>query len=94
MKKEFKSYKFETSTTMEQLEMNSNSYGAVLKYGNKVIFATMNYKGEILAAIYDGKASGRFDIEGHIELAEIAGQTFEDNGHAVAWAIGRINTAN
>ncbi|MCD8051855.1 MAG: hypothetical protein LUE89_09285 [Clostridiales bacterium] len=58
MKKEFKSYRFETSTTMEQLEMNSNSYGAVLKYGNKVIFAAMNYKGEILAAIYEGKHGG------------------------------------
>ena len=92
-KNEFKNYRFEASTTMEQLEMNSNSYGAVLKYRNKVIFAAMNYKGEILAAIYESK-DAHLTIESRIELDEIADQTFEDNGHAVAWAISRISTMN
>lgn len=87
---EYKYYRFPLTTTMEELDMDTNCYGAVLKFGNKVIFAGMNYKGETLAAVYQSK-SGHLDIESEIELIEIADQTFEDNGHAVAWAIGQMS---
>ena len=90
MTRTYRDYRFDTSTTMEELEMNCNSYGAVLKHGDKVILAVMNYKGETLAAVYESR-SGHLDIESEIELTEIADQTFEDNGHAVAWAIGQMN---
>ena len=86
----YKNYRFLLTATMEELNMDTNCYGAVLKYGNKAILAGMNYKGETLAAIYESR-SGHLDIESEIELIEIADQTFEDNGHAVAWAIAEMN---
>lgn len=81
-------------TTMENLQCQvSAQFGAVLKYGNKVIVTDYSYNRDYCAEIYDfidvPGESGLGDIECRIALVqkEIG---FEDNGHAVAWALEQI----
>ncbi|MCD8086382.1 MAG: hypothetical protein LUF28_08695, partial [Clostridiales bacterium] len=89
-----KDYRFEAATTMEYLSgYGMNCYNAILRFGNHVIFAAMNYKGETLAAIYEFAEEPHEDfgrIECRIRLVELADATFEDAGHAAAWAFGRL----
>ncbi len=90
----FKDYRFETTTTMEYIsEYGANCYNSILRYGDHVIFAAMNYKGETLAAIYEFAEEPHLDfgrIECKIRLIELADAIFEDTGHAVAWALKRL----
>lgn len=90
----FKDYRFETTTTMENLSAyGADGYHAILRFGKHVVYAAMNYKGESLAAIYEFVEKPRQDfgrIECRIKLVELADATFEDAGHAAAWALGRL----
>lgn len=90
----FKDYRFETTTTMEYLSgYGANCYNSILLLGNHVVFAARNYKGESLAAIYEFAEEPHEDfgrIECRIRLVELADATFEDSGHAVAWALKRL----
>ena len=90
----FKDYRFETTTTMEYLSgYGMNCYNSILLHGNHVVFAARNYKGETLAAIYEFAEEPHQDfgrIECRIKLIELADATFEDTGHAAAWALGRL----
>lgn len=81
-------------TTIEKLQMRvSASYGAVLQYGDKVFVTDIHWKGGFTAEIYEfidtPKETGLSDIECRLNLYAKAEQTFEDNGHAIAWCLSR-----
>lgn len=95
----------ETTCTMEALQMSTDrSYGAVMQYGNLVLVSTYRWtKGDGYgndARVYRlteqpipgfGQDARGF-IECQLELAAEATETFEDAGHAIAWAINTANT--
>lgn len=90
----FRDYRFETTTTMEYLSgYGANCYNSILLFGKHVAFAARNYKGETLAAVYEFAEEPHEDfgrIECRIRLVELADAVFEDIGHAVAWALKRL----
>lgn len=80
--------KYENETTMERLQMEvSGSYGAVVKYGQKVLVTDQHYRGGFEAAVYGFVDPTRTDIEAPIGLERISPMYFEDNGSALAWAM-------
>ncbi|MCD8153433.1 MAG: hypothetical protein LUF78_01840 [Clostridiales bacterium] len=58
-----------------------NCYNSILRFGNRVVFTAMNYKGETLAGIYgfaEEPHEGFGRIECRIRLVELANAVFED----------------
>lgn len=94
-----------TSTTMEQLQMSTDrSYGTVMQYGNLVLATNYRWTKDLGygndARVYRlteqpipgfGKNARGF-VECQLELAAEATDTFEDAGHAIAWALNAANT--
>lgn len=81
-------------TTVEKLQMEvSCSYGAVLKYGDKVFVTAPHCRGGFLARIYEfvdtPEESGLSEIECRLSLVDAAERTFEDGGHAIAWCLAQ-----
>lgn len=79
-------------TTMEHLQMQvSASYGAVIKFGDKVFVTDCHWKGGFTAAIYEfietPEETGLGDIECRLHLIQTANERFVDNGHAIAWCM-------
>lgn len=83
-------YNFPEITSMENLQLKVSSYGAVLKYGDKVLVTDIAWKG-FAAAVYefveDPEEDGLADIECRLNLLEMADEVFEDGGHAIAWCM-------
>jgi hypothetical protein len=83
-------YRLPQTTTPESLEMKMmHGGGAVLTFGNRTLVAGYFYNPN--GRCYYG-ATYRFTTadhtcEGEVELASISEETFEDNGHAIAWAM-------
>lgn len=86
------------TTTMETLQMQTDSYGAVVRYGNLVIATSYGWhKGGVYgndARIYrltetpsGNPWHGKSFIECGLELIKQADQIFPDDGHALAWAL-------
>ena len=73
-------------TTMEQLQMATDSYGTVIAYG-----------GFVLASAYRHLGKGRIgnDARGfsecELDLVAEADELFADAGHAIAWAFAHTN---
>lgn len=90
----FKNVRFEATTTIGYLSgYGADAYNSIIRLGNHVVFATRNSEGESLAAIYEFAEEPYEDfgrLEGRIRLIELADATFEDSGHAVIWALGRL----
>lgn len=85
---------FQQTTTIEHLQDKIPScYGAAVTFGEKVLVAMENWKGQYEAAIYEfietPEETGLGKIECRINLVEIADDTFADGGHAIEWAISR-----
>ena len=81
-------------TTMERLQMRvSASYGAVLKFGEKVFVTDCHRQGGFTAAIYEfietPEETGLGEIECRLSLVEKAAERFVDNGHAIAWCMAQ-----
>ncbi len=79
-------------TTMEHLQMRvSAGYGAVLKYGDKVLVTDYHWQGGFTAKVYEfietPDETGLGDIECRISLIAEANETFADNGHAIEWCM-------
>ena len=79
-------------TTMEQLQMRvSATYGAVIKFGDRVFVTDYHWKGGFTADIYEfvetPEEIGVSEIECRLNLIQTAGERFEDNGHAIAWCM-------
>lgn len=83
-------YRLPTATTPENLKarMMHNS-GTILTFGDRILVAGYYYDPN--GRSYYG-ATYRFTTadhtcEGRVELVSISEDTFEDNGHAIAWAM-------
>lgn len=82
-------------TTMEMLQLAvSTSYGAVLRYGDKVFVTDITWRGGFTAAIYEFVESPEETDLGEIECRLCpwgqAETTFKDGGHAIAWCIEQV----
>lgn len=83
-------------TTMEKLSLSvSPSYGAVLKYGDKVFVTDCGYPDVFTAKIYEfvdnPEETGLDAYECRLNLIKTAVQRFEDNGHAIEWCLKQKN---
>lgn len=92
---EHKNYRFRNTTTLEDLGSQMDvCYDTLMKLGDKVAFAPMNYKGESLAAIYEfietPEETGLGDIECRLNLIGISEESFKDGGHAMQWALVKM----
>lgn len=83
-------YQLQKATTAECLEMKlMHSGGSILTFGDRILVAGYFYNPN--GRCYYG-ATYRFTTadhtcEGRVELEGISEDTFEDNGHAIAWAM-------
>ncbi len=83
-------YRLPATTTPENLETRlMGDRGTILTFGDRILVAGYFYNPN--GRCYYG-ATYRFTtadhtIEGEIKLTAIAEDTFEDNGHAIAWAM-------
>ena len=77
-------------TTMEHLQERVSSYGAVLRYNDRVFVTDITYAGQFRASIYEfvDEPDVDFDqIECRLFLIDTSHKAFEDAGHAVAWCL-------
>ena len=83
-------YRLQRATTPEDLEMKMmHGGGAILTFGDRILVAGYYYNPN--GRCYYG-ATYRFTTadhtcEGRVELVSISEDIFEDNGHAIAWAM-------
>ena len=83
-------YRLQRTTTPENLEMRlMNNCGTILTFGDRILVAGYYYAPN--GRCYYG-APYRFTTadhtcEGRVELVSISEDTFEDNGHAIAWVM-------
>lgn len=75
-------------TTPEDLETR---WSKVLTFGDKVIMAGYYYNGQnrpcYFGAAYEFLDEGTHDCESTIGLKAVSEVEFEDDGHAIAWAM-------
>ena len=86
-----KNYRLSNPSTLEDLEMQfSDMDGKVLSFGEKVLVAGYYYNG-LNEPCYFGAVYEHLDddmgCEGTLGLAEVSEVEFEDDGHAIAWAM-------
>ena len=86
-----RTYRLPNPSTPEDLEMRfSGMDGKVLNFGDKVILAGHYYNGMnkpcYYGAVYEF-LSDDHTCEGTIGLAAASEVEFEDDGHAIAWAM-------
>lgn len=91
IKEAMKTYRLPNPTTSEDLEMHTGMGGKVLNFGNKVLLAGYYYSGRnkpcYFGAVYEYLEDGRHDCESTIGLVVASEVEFEDDGHAIAWAM-------
>ena len=82
-----KNYRLPNPTCKEDLEAN---WSRVLNFGDKVILAGHYYNGpgkpSYFGAVYEYLTDDT-SCEGAIGLCEVSEVEFEDDGHAIEWAI-------
>ena len=80
-------YRLPMNTTPETLGMH---WSKILTFGNKVLVAGYYYNGRhennYFGAVYEF-AGKDHTCEGEIKLTAISDEFFEDDGHAMAWAM-------
>lgn len=82
-----KTYRLPETTTPENLECGWN---CVLNFGSKVLLAGHFYSGRNQNSYYGAVYEYTTDdhtCEGEIRLTAVSEELFEDNGHAIAWAM-------
>lgn len=83
-------YRLQRITTPENLETRLlHNGGTLLTFGDRVLVAGYYYNPNgrnYYGAIYRFTTTDH-TCEGRIELVSISKDTFEDNGHAIAWAM-------
>ena len=89
MTKRAETYRLPNPSTPEDLECR---WSKTLTFGNKVILAGYFYNGmnkpSYFGAVYEFLTEDT-TCEGMVGLKEVSGIDFEDDGHAIAWAIGK-----
>ena len=87
-------YRLQRVTTPEELEMKMmHNSGTILTFGNFTLAAGYYYNPNgrsYYGALYRFTTADH-TCEGKIELISISDDTFEDNGHAIAWAMSKAN---
>ena len=83
-----RAYRLPNSTTPEDLECR---WSKTLRFGDKVILAGHYWNGaekpSYFGAAYEFLDDGEHDCESTIGLAEVSEVEFEDEGHAILWAM-------
>ena len=87
-----KKYRLANPSTPEDLEMRfSGMDGKVLNFGETVLVAGYYWNGpgkpSWFAAAYEYLEGGDHDCESTVGLKAVSGVEFEDDGHAIAWAM-------
>ena len=81
-------YRLPNPTTPEDLECR---WSKVLNFGDKVLLAGHYYNGQnkpcYFGAVYEYLEDGKHDCESTIGLYAVSEVEFEDDGHAIAWAM-------
>ena len=82
-----KTYRLPNITTQEYLDCR---WVTVLRYGNRVLLAGLYYQGigkpSWYGAVYEFVSTDT-TTGGEIELAAVSDVEFEDEGHAIEWAM-------
>ena len=82
-----RTYRLPNPTTLEDLECR---FSKILTFGDKVLLAGHYYNGKgkpsYFGAVYE-HLDDDFSCEGTIGLATASEVDFEDDGHAIAWAM-------
>ena len=84
-------YRLQATTTPENLEMRfSDMDGKTLTFGNFTLVAGYYFSGmnanSYFSAIYTFTTDDH-TCEGEVKLVKVSEDRFEDDGHAIAWAI-------
>ena len=82
-------YRLPNPATVEDLESRG---GKVLRFGNKVLLAGYFYNGMNRPCYYGAVYEYLTDdtsCEGMIGLSDVSEVEFQDDGHAIAWAMTR-----
>jgi hypothetical protein len=83
-----KTYRLPNPSTPEDLEMR---FSKILNFGETVLLAGYYYncpgKPAYFAATYEYLEDGDHDCESTIGLRAVSEVEFEDDGHAIAWAM-------
>ncbi len=83
-------YRLPTTTTPENLETRlMGDRGSILTFGDRILVAGYYYNPNgrsYYGAVYRFTTADH-TCEGRVELVSISEDTFEDNGHAIAWAM-------
>lgn len=89
-----KRFRLPNPSTPEDLEMRfSGMDGKVLNFGDRVLLAGYYYNGQNcpswFAAAYEYLEDGEKTCESTIGIRAVSEVEFEDDGHAIAWAMGK-----
>ena len=88
IEKAMRTYRLPNPTTPEDLETR---WSKVLTFGDKIIMAGYYYSGMnkpcYFGAAYELLDDGKHDCESAIGLKAVSEVEFEDDGHAIAWAM-------
>lgn len=87
IKEAMRTYRLPNPTTPEDLETR---WSKVLNFGDKVIMAGYYYQNRkpcYFGAVYEYLEDGKHDCESAIGLCAASEVEFEDDGHAIAWAM-------
>lgn len=86
-----KTYRLPNPSTPEDLECR---WSKTLKFGDKVLLAGHYYNGRgkpcYFGAVYEFLTDDT-GCEGEIWIREVSGVDFEDEGHAIEWAMKNAN---
>ena len=80
-------YRLPMRSTPEDL---GRDWETVVRYGNRILVAGHWYNPDgksWIAAVYEFTYDNETGEEDFIGIREISAERFEDNGHAIAWAI-------
>lgn len=84
-----RTYRLPNPTCQEDLE---SRWSKVLRFGDKILLAGYYYNGggrpSFYGAVYEYLTEDT-SCEGAIGLRDVSGAEFEDDGHAIEWAIGQ-----
>jgi hypothetical protein len=88
-----RTYRLPNPSTPEDLEMRfSGMDGKTLTFGDKVLVAGYYYNGRGANSYYAATYTfldDDHDCESAVELTTVSEEFFEDDGHAIAWAIAQ-----
>ena len=84
-----KAHRLPLKTTPEDLEMEFRFSTRPIKYGNKVLLAVHHYDhgSRWFGAIYEFLDDTATTCEDFIGICDFSNAAFEDEGHAIEWAI-------